>query len=365
MVKIAQPYDLGPLTLSNRIVVAPMCMYSATDGVAGAFHAQHFGRLALSGAGLALIEATAVSPEGRISDRCLGLWNEAQEAAFTQLLAGVRTYSNTPIGIQIGHAGRKASTSALWVNGGKPLSAEDGAWPLSGPSALAFAEGWPTPSALTEAEMDRMVQDFVACAQRADRAGFDAVELHAAHGYLLSSFLSPVANQRDDAFGGSLENRMRFPLRVAKALRQAWPRTKALGARFNGSDWSEHGITPEEAALFGQELSRLGYDWLHISSGGNDPEAKISAQSAYQIPFAQSVKDANPGTAIIAVGLIKTAQEAEAVLASGAADLVAAGRAVLDNPNWPHHVLAQLTRQEDLPRPYERASLAWRERVSS
>lgn len=361
---IAQPYGLGPLRISNRIIVAPMCMYSATDGVPGPFHAQHLGRLALSGAGLAIMEATAVSPEGRISDRCLGLWNDQQEAAFARLLADVRSYSDTPIGIQIGHAGRKASTSAIWINGGKPLSQEDGAWPVIGPSALPFADGWPMPQTLTLADMDRLVADFEACTRRADRAGFDALELHAAHGYLLSSFLSPVANVRSDDFGGALENRMRFPLRVAEAVRNVWPRHKPLGVRLNGSDWSDFGIAPDEAAIFGQRMAALGFDWLHVSSGGNDAAAKISAQSAYQIPFAERVKAANPDTTVIAVGLIKDASSAAEVLDKRSADLVAIGRAVLDNPNWPHHVLAELTGQENLPSQYERASLVWRKRAT-
>ena len=364
MTKIAQPYALGPLTLSNRIVVAPMCMYSADDGVPGPFHAQHLGRIALSGAGLAIMEATAVSPEGRISDRCLGLWNDEQEAALSKLLADTRTYSDTPIGIQIGHAGRKASTSALWINGGKPLTADSGGWPVIGPSALPFTDGWPLPEALTQDDMDRLVEDFKNCARRADCAGFDALELHAAHGYLLSSFLSPVANVRTDAFGGELENRMRFPLRVAKAVREVWPRNKPLGVRLNGSDWSERGITADEAATFGNRLSALGYDWLHVSSGGNDATATISAQSAYQLPFAQTVKTANPDTTVIAVGLIKDGLAASDVIEDGTADLVAVGRAVLDNPNWPHHVLAELTGQENLPHQYERASLAWRKRTT-
>lgn len=362
---LTEPYALGPLTLANRLIVAPMCMYSADQGVAGAFHEQHLGRLALSGAGMVIVEATGVSPEGRITDRCLGLWNDAQEEALRRLLERVRRYSATPIAIQIGHAGRKASTHAPWINRGEPLSDADGGWPLVGPSPLPFKPSWPTPEALDEAGMTSLIEDFVACAQRADRAGFDALELHAAHGYLLSSFLSAVANQRTDDYGGSLTNRMRFPLRVAEAIRTAWPRQKALGARFNGSDWSEQGITPQEAAQFGSALSALGYDWLHISSGGNDATAKISAQSAYQLPFAAEVKAANPATTVIGVGLIKTANAAEAPIAAGHVDLIAVGRAVLNNPNWPHHVLAELSGTDTLPHPYERADKAWRDRAAS
>jgi len=362
---LCEPYALGPLTLNNRLIVAPMCMYSAHEGLPSAFHDQHLGRMALSGAGMVILEATGVGPEGRITDRCLGLWNDAQEDALRQLLERVRTYASTPIAIQIGHAGRKASTSAPWVKGGEPLSDADGGWPLIGPSPIPFKPSWPQPQQLDGPGMAVVIEAFVQAAQRADRAGFDALELHAAHGYLLSSFLSDIANQRDDDYGGSLDNRMRFPLQVAKAVREVWPRHKALGVRLNGSDWSQAGITPDQAALFGKALSALGYDWLHISSGGNDATARISAQSAYQLDFAATVKRANPKTTVIGVGLIGTAKAAAAPIDDGRVDLIAAGRAVLDNPNWPHHVIAELTGQEALPRQYERAGKAWRDRVGS
>lgn len=364
MATLFTPHKLGPLTVSNRIVVAPMCMYSAKGGLPSAFHDQHLGRLALSGAGLVLVEATGVSPEGRISDGCLGLWSDEHEADFGKLLARARTYSDTPIGLQIGHAGRKASTSVPWVNGGAPLAAGNQAWPVIGPSNLPYKPDWPIPAAMDETMMLEVIQQFTSCAQRAHRAGFDALELHAAHGYLLSSFLSGVANQRTDMYGGSLQNRIRFPLRVAKAVREAWPHHKPLGVRLNGSDWSENGITPDEASTFGSEMAALGYDWLHISSGGNDPLARISATTAYQITFAAEIKRRNPDISVIGVGMIRTPSQAEEILQCGDADMIGVGRAVLDNPNWPHHARAALERTEELPRPYERASLAWRERVS-
>ncbi|MBN9481445.1 MAG: oxidoreductase, partial [Bordetella sp.] len=238
------PRAVGPLTLKNRIVIAPMCQYSAVDGVPRPWHAQHVARLALSGAGLVIVEATGVEAAGRISWADTGLWNDEQEAAFARIIRDIRTYSDTPIGIQLAHAGRKASTNPPWIERGGPAPA-DKAWETVSASAQPYRDDWHTPTALDQAGMDRVAAAFVDAAARADRAGFDLVELHAAHGYLLTQFLSPLSNRRTDEYGGSLENRMRFPLRVAQALRDAWPRTKALGVRFNGSDWTDGGITPD------------------------------------------------------------------------------------------------------------------------
>ena len=350
------PRTVGPLTLKNRIIIAPMCQYSAIDGVVQPWHAQHLGKLAISGASLVIVEATGVEAEGRISWADAGLWNDEQEAAFASLIKGIRTYSDTPIGIQLAHAGRKASTNPPWIERGGPASG-DQAWETSSASAVAFKEGWHTPVALDEAGMQRVVDAFVQSAQRADRAGFDLVELHAAHGYLLTQFLSPTSNGRTDEYGGSLENRMRFPLRVAAALRDAWPRTKALGARLNGSDWVEGGITPDEAVAFSQALHDLGYDYLHLTSGGNVAVAKIPGdQPGYQVPFAEAVKAAIPDATVVAVGMILDAQQAEQIIASGQADAVAIARAVLDDPNWGHHAASALGEPEGLPSQYERAT---------
>lgn len=353
------PHAVGPLTVSNRIVVAPMCQYSAVDGVVQPWHRQHLGRLALSGAGLVIVEATGVLPEGRITPGDTGLWNAAQEAAFRDLLAEVRSYAKTPIGIQLGHAGRKASTHAPWIDRGRPLAESEGAWTTVAPSPVPFKDDWHVPEALDEAGMDRVVEGFVAAARRAERAGFDLVELHAAHGYLLSEFLSPVANRRTDAYGGSLENRMRFPLSVARALREAWPRDRALGARFNGSDWVEGGLTTVDAVAFGRALAALGYDYLHVSSGGNAAEAKIPGREpGYQVPLAEAVKVAVPDITVIAVGMIFEARQAEAVVADGRADMIAIARAVLDDPNWGHHAAVALGAEEALPNQYAMASKA-------
>ena len=360
MSQLFSPLAVGPLTLRNRIVIAPMCQYSAIDGVPEPWHAQHLGKLALSGASAVIVEATGVEAAGRISWADTGLWDDAQETAFTQLLAQIRTYSDTPIGIQLAHAGRKASTNPPWIDRGGPAPA-DKAWQTSSASALAFKDGWHTPTALDEAGMDRVIAAFVQAAGRAERAGFDLVELHAAHGYLLTQFLSPLSNQRTDDYGGSLENRMRFPLRVAAALREAWPRTKALGARLNGSDWTDGGITPDEAVTFSRALHDLGYDYLHLTSGGNVATAKIPGdQPGYQVPFAAAVKAAIPDAVVIAVGMIFDPAQAEDIVASGQADAVALARAALDDPNWGHHAAVALGAPEDLPKQYDRAEhKAW------
>lgn len=351
------PHTMGPLTLKNRIMAAPMCQYSAVDGVPQPWHAQHWGRLALSGVGLVVIEATGVEAAGRISPADTGLWNDEQEAVYARLIRDLRSYSDTPIGVQLAHAGRKASTTPPWIDRGRALTAEEGAWETFAPSAVAFKEDWHTPTALDEAGMERVVQAFVQAAKRAERAGFDVVELHAAHGYLLSEFLSPVSNLREDEYGGSAENRMRFPLRVAQALRDVWPRDRALGARFNGSDWVDEGVSADEVQAFARALHAMGYDYLHLSSGGNVATARIPGREpGYQLPFAEGVKQAAPEATVVAVGMIADPHHAEAVLQAGQADMVAVARALLDDPNWGHHAAVALGADEGLPRQYQMAS---------
>ena len=349
------PQPVGPLTLANRIVIAPMCQYSAIEGVPQPWHSQHLGKLAISGAGLLIVEATGVEAAGRISWADTGLWNDAQEAAFAGILAGIRTYSDTPVGIQLGHAGRKAATSPPWIDRGGPAPA-DRAWETFAPSPVAYRPAWRQPTQLDDPGMERVVAAFVQAAERADRAGFDLVELHAAHGYLLSEFLSPVSNRRTDDYGGSAENRMRFPLRVAQALRDAWPRSKALGVRFNGSDWVEEGVNIKEVQAFARALHAMGYDYLHVTSGGNVAEARIpGTEPNYQVPFARAVKQAVPEAVVIAVGMILAPAQAEAILAAGDADMIAIARAALDDPNWGHHAAAALGEPQRLPEPYQRA----------
>lgn len=358
MSRLFSPIDLGPLSLANRIAVAPMCQYSAVDGVIQPWHAQHLGRMAISGASVVIIEATGVEAAGRISWADTGLYNDEQEAAFSRLLADIATYSDTPIGIQLAHAGRKASTNPPWIERGGPAPA-DMAWETFAPSPIAFTDGWHTPTELDEAGLDRVVEAFVQAAKRADRAGFALVEVHAAHGYLLSEFLSPISNHRTDQYGGSPENRMRFPLRVAQAVRDAWPRDKALGIRFNGSDWVEGGISIEDVQAFARAVQAIGYDFLHVSSGGNVARASIpGGEPGYQLPFAEAVKQAAPEAVVMAVGMILTPQQADDIIASGQADMIALARAVLDDPAWGHHAAAALGADQHLPDPYARAGKA-------
>ncbi len=359
------PIKVGGLELRNRVVVAPMCQYSAVDGVIQPWHWQHLGALAISGAGVVIVEASGVLPEGRISPGDAGIWNEEQEAAFARLIRDTASFSDTPFGIQLAHAGRKASTHKPWIEKGGPLAPGQGAWTTYAPSAVPFTEGWHTPEALDQAGMDAIVEAFVAAAKRADRAGFQLVELHGAHGYLISEFLSPVANKRTDEFGGTLENRMRFPLRIAEAVRAAWPRSKALGMRLNGSDWVEGGITPEETAEVSARLQALGLDYVHISSGANAAGAKIPGREpGYQVAFAETVKHRCPDLTVIAVGMIAGAHQAEAILTEGKADMIALARALLDDPRWPHHAAEALDGGPDKASPwpvqYQRAAgQAW------
>ena len=357
MSRLFSPLKLGGVTLPNRIVVSPMCQYSAVDGVPQPWHRQHLGSLALSGAGLVIVEATGVEAAGRISPADTGLWNDAQEAAFAEILADTRGFARAKFGIQLAHAGRKASTNPPWIERGGPVPLDAGGWTPSAPSAIAFDDGWHTPEALDAAGLARVRDAFVQAALRADRAGFDVVELHAAHGYLLHEFASPLSNRRTDRYGGSLENRLRFPLEVAAAVREVWPHEKGLGARITGSDWTDGGVTPDEAAVFAGELERLGYDFVDVTSGGVVPRAPIpGGEPGYQVPFAEVVKQ-RTRLAVMAVGMILTPSQAETVVASGQADLVALGRAVLDDPRWGIHAAAALGAEPTLlPVQYARSA---------
>jgi 2,4-dienoyl-CoA reductase-like NADH-dependent reductase (Old Yellow Enzyme family) len=346
------PIALRNLTLSNRIVVAPMCQYSADDGSATDWHMMHLPNLAVSGAGLLMIEATGVEAIGRISPGCLGLYSDANETALARVLKACRTYSNTPIGIQLAHAGRKGSVHTPWHRGALSLQANEGAWQTMAPSAVPMAEGWHTPHAMDRADMDRVKAAFLSAAHRADRLGIDLAELHAAHGYLLNEFLSPLSNLREDEYGGSLENRMRFPLEVAVALRAAW-RDKPLGARISGSDWQAGGTTPDEAVRFAAELKKLDYDYVCVTSGGISAKAKIAVDLNYQVPFAAQVKK-QVGIATRAVGMIVTPQQAEQIIATGQADMVAIARGFIDNPRWVWHAAEVLGAQVAYPPQYER-----------
>ncbi|MGB8339150.1 MAG: NADH:flavin oxidoreductase/NADH oxidase [Burkholderiales bacterium] len=346
------PITLRNLTLPNRIVVAPMCQYSAVDGSATDWHMLHLGTLAVSGAGLLMLEATGVEAIGRISRSCLGLYSDDNEKALERVLKVCRTYGNTPIGIQLAHAGRKASVHVPWHKGAPSLQASEGAWETMAPSAQPMAEGWHTPHAMTRADMDRVKHAFLSAARRADKLGIDLVELHAAHGYLLNEFLSPLSNLRADEYGGSLENRMRYPLEVAAAMRQVW-RDKPLGARISGSDWLEGGTTPEEAVRFAAELKKLNYDYVCVTSGGIAAKAKIMVDLNYQVPFAAQVKK-QVGIATRAVGMILTPRQAEHIIVSGQTDMVAIARGFIDNPRWAWHAAEVLGAQVAYPPQYER-----------
>ncbi|MEY4729170.1 MAG: hypothetical protein RL020_328 [Pseudomonadota bacterium] len=346
------PITLRNLTLPNRIVIAPMCQYSAVDGSATDWHMIHLGTLAVSGAGLLMLEATGVEAIGRIGRGCLGLYSDANEIALGRVLKACRTYGNTPIGIQLAHSGRKGSVHAPWHKGAPSLQAEEGAWQTIAPSAEPMAEGWHTPHAMNRADMDRVKAAFMSAARRADKLGIDLVELHAAHGYLLNEFLSPLSNLRTDEYGGSLENRMRFPLEVAAEMRQVW-RHKPLGARISGSDWHEGGTTPDEAVRFAAELKRLDYDYVCVTSGGIAAKAKIQVALNYQVPFAEQVKK-QVGIATRAVGMILTPQQAEHIIQSGQADMVAIARGFIDNPRWAWHAAEVLGAQVAYPPQYER-----------
>ncbi|MGE0799714.1 MAG: NADH:flavin oxidoreductase/NADH oxidase [Lautropia sp.] len=353
MTALFSPFTMRGLTLPNRIVVSPMCEYSAVDGCATDWHLIHLGHLALSGAGLLIIEATAVEPRGRISRECLGLYSDASEAALARVLAVVRRYSDMPIGIQLSHAGRKASTLKP-ADGRGPIPPGRGGWQTDGPSALPFLPDWPAPAALDRAGMERIIAAFVQATERCVRLGLQMIEVHAAHGYLLSSFLSPIANRREDDWGGSRENRMRFPLEVLTAMRRAWPADRPLGVRLNGTDWDPAGLTPDDAVAFAGRLRMLGCDYVDASSGGNSIAA-IPLAPGYQVPFAERIRR-EAGIATMAVGLIREPNHAEAIVANGQADLVALARGMLNDPRWPWHAAEDLGATVSVPVPYARGA---------
>lgn len=321
---------IGQLTLDNRIVIAPMCQYSADEGKATSWHRIHLGQLAFSGAGLLILEATAVEPAGRISPGDLGLWDDETENALRAVVEDIRAWSPIRLGIQLGHAGRKASCAAPW-QGGHQLALNQGGWQTVAPSAVAFHDG-----------------------DRAQRLGFELIELHAAHGYLLHQFLSPLSNQRRDEYGGSLENRMRYPLEVFKAIREAVGNAMAVGIRLSATDWVEGGWDGEQSIQFSQQLEALGSDYIHVSSGGLSPLQAITVGPGYQLPFARDIRE-QVAIPVIGVGLITDPQQAEAALEDGDADLIALARAVLYDPHWPWHAAASLGAQVRVPSQYLRS----------
>ncbi len=352
------PLTLRSLTLPNRIVVSPMCQYSAVEGRAQPWHTVHLGQLALSGAALVLIEATGVEPAGRISPGCLGLYDDATEEALAGVLRTLRSVGGAAIGIQLAHAGRKASTGRPWENGAQ-IPAAAGGWTSVAPSAVPMHDGEAAPHALERDELQALKARFVDAVLRADRLGLDAIEVHAAHGYLLHQFLSPIANRREDEYGGSPENRMRWPLEVIAAMRAAWPAHKPLGVRVSATDWLGHLPAVErfdlpDATTFARRCGALGADWIDVSSGGISAQQKVKVGPGFQVPLAEAIRR-EAKLPVIAVGMITEPQQAEEIVASGQADLVALARAILYDPHWPWHAAAALGASVEAPRQYLRS----------
>lgn len=349
-----QPLCVRNLELRNRIVIAPMCQYSAVDGCMTDWHVIHLGHLALSGAALLTIEATAVLPEGRITWADVGLWNDETEAAMGRVLSVVRRWSDIPIAIQLAHAGRKASTEVPWQGGGQFTPDAPQGWQTVSASDLPFAKGDVPPVALDRDGMARVREGFAAAARRAARLGIDAVQIHCAHGYLLHQFLSPLSNRRMDEYGGTLENRMRFPLEIFEIVRAAFPTEKAVSMRVSGTDWMDGGWDIEQTVVFAKALEARGCDAFHVSSGGLHPAQNIPIGPGYQVPLARAVKQA-VGMPVIAVGLITGFEQAEAIVGTGDADMIAMARAVLYDPRWPWHAAAALGAKMQVPKQYLRS----------
>ena len=350
------PIELRGMRLPNRIVVSPMCQYMSVDGSAGDWHLMHLGQFAMGAAGLVITEATHVSAVGRISRRCLGLYSDKNESTIKHVVDFCRRHGVAKLGIQLAHAGRKGSAHTPF-EGGKALAPDEGAWTTVAPSALPYGPGWHVPQALTKEGMREVKQQFVDAAKRAVRIGFDLAELHAAHGYLLHEFLSPISNQRADEYGGSLENRMRFPLEVFDAVRAVWPKERPLGARVSATDWIDGGWTPEETVVFAKGMKAHGCDFFDVSSGALDPRQQIPMAPGYNVAFAEKVRK-ETGISVMSVGMISRARQAEDIVAGGKADLVAIARAMMDDPRWAWHAARELGAETPYAPNYVRCSPA-------
>jgi 2,4-dienoyl-CoA reductase-like NADH-dependent reductase (Old Yellow Enzyme family) len=354
MAVLFTPLRVGAFELPNRIVIAPMCQYSAVAGCMTDWHLIHLGHLALSGAALLTIEATAVLPEGRITYADAGLWDDATEAAMGRTLDSIRRWSEIGIAIQLAHAGRKASTEVPWKGGMQIPPDRPNGWQTLAPSAIPYDKGEHPPLALDRNGLARVREAFVAAAQRAERIGLDAVQIHGAHGYLLHQFLSPLSNRRDDAYGGSLENRMRFPLEVFDAVRAALPPERPVTMRVSATDWVEGGWDIEQTIVFAEALEARGCAAIHVSSGGLSPSQKIPVGPSYQVPLARAVRS-NTRMPVIAVGLITEFEQAEAIVSTGDADMIALARTALYDPRWPWHAAAHFGAQVKAPEQYLRS----------
>jgi 2,4-dienoyl-CoA reductase-like NADH-dependent reductase (Old Yellow Enzyme family) len=347
------PVTIRGVTLRNRVVVSPMCEYSSADGMANDWHFVHLGSRAIGGAGLILTEAAAVTADGRISAADLGIYRDAHVEPLARIFHFLARHGAVP-GIQLAHAGRKASTAEPW-NGGSPVAADAGGWtPIWAPSALAFREGWQTPRAMEPRDIDAVVRAFAEGATRVFAAGGKVVEIHAAHGYLIHEFLSPLSNHRDDQYGGAFENRVRFLLAVVDAIRGVWPEQLPVFVRISATDWSDGGWTLEDSVALAKRLHSRGVDLIDCSSGGNVAHAKIPLGPGYQVPFAERVRR-DAGIATGAVGLITEAAQAEAILQAGQADVIVMARQLLRDPYWPLHAARALGDRADVPVQYLRA----------
>ncbi|MDB5425583.1 MAG: NADH:flavin oxidoreductase/NADH oxidase [Phenylobacterium sp.] len=348
------PFKVGGLDLANRIVIAPMCQYSAQDGCMTDWHLMHLGHLAVSGAALLTVEATAVLPEGRITYGDVGLYSDETEAAMRRTLDAIRGWSDMPIAVQLAHAGRKASSELPWRGGAQIPPGQVNGWQTVAPSAIPFEPAHNPPQALDGEGLARVRDAFAASARRAARLGLDAVQIHNAHGYLLHEFLSPLANRREDEYGGSLENRMRFPLEVFDAVRAAFPAEKPVTVRVSGTDWAPGGWTIEETVAFAQALEARGCSAINVSSGGAVPTQQIPLGPSYQVPLARAVKAATK-MPVVAVGMITGYEQAEAIVGTGDADLVALARGALYDPRWPWHAAAHFGATVKAPPQYLRS----------
>jgi len=350
--KLFTPFTLRSVSLRNRIVIAPMCEYSATDGLPNDWHFVHLGSRAVGGAGLLITEATAISPEGRISAGDVGLWNEAQQKAWQPIIAFIKA-QGAAAGVQLAHAGRKASVTRPWEGGG-PLAADAGAWQTVAPSALPFDTDWHVPQALDRQGIAKVVADFRAAAERALATGFQLIELHGAHGYLLHQFLSPLSNQRTDEYGGSFENRTRLVREVITAVREVWPEHLPLWLRVSATDWSDGGWDIEQTVQLAREVKSMGVDLVDVSSGGLIPHVKIPLSPGYQVPFAARVRH-DAGIATGAVGLITESTHAARIIDEGAADVVLIARESLRDPYFPRRAAQELGVTITAPEQYQRA----------
>ena len=353
MSHLFSPLTMRGLTLRNRVFVSPMCQYSCVDGIVNDWHLVHLGSRAVGGAGLVITEAASVSPEGRISPADAGIWNEAQAEAWKPITRFIRANGSVP-GIQIAHAGRKASVDAPW-RGGKPVGAANGGWQTFGPSEAAFGS-YPAPRTMTVADIEACVEDFRQAAKRSLAAGFEVAEVHAAHGYLLHEFLSPLSNQRTDDYGGSLANRMRFPLAASRAVRDVWPVDKPVFVRISASDWKAGGWDLDQSIAFCRELKAIGIDLIDVSSGGNAADQQIVIGPGYQVPFAAAIRR-EAGIPTAAVGLISEPVQAEHILAAGEADAICLARALLRDPYWPRHAAKALGVAMEWPDQYRRCDV--------